>query len=143
MVRLLHLRIAHPCTEAAEGSGARGVVASKPLIDAVQQVLGEAVPGTRQHLLKANDRFEAEPWGEGNKAGVSTGLNAGCKVKLILYSYLARACSHRQCQTRFRKESGSVLSKSAAVFSAAFRGRDGFKYLKHLRLLAVDGDTTV
>lgn len=64
----------------AEGSGARRVVASKPLIDAVQQVLGEAIPGTGQHLLKADDCFEAQPWGEGNTAGVSTVLNKGCKV---------------------------------------------------------------
>jgi len=50
-----------------EGSGARGVVASKALIDAVQQVLGEAIPGAGQHLLKANDCFEAQPGGEGTQ----------------------------------------------------------------------------
>lgn len=49
---------------APHGSGARGVVASEALVDAVQQVLGEAVPGTRQHLLEANDGFEAQPAGE-------------------------------------------------------------------------------
>lgn len=60
-------RLAQPCTACSEPrrcgpSGARGVVASEPLIDAVQQVLGEAVPGTGQHLLKANDCFEAQPY---------------------------------------------------------------------------------
>lgn len=64
----------------AEGSGARGVVASKPLIDAVQQVLGEAIPGTGQHLLEANDCFEAQPWGEGSTAAVSRVLSKGCEV---------------------------------------------------------------
>lgn len=45
-----------------EGSGARRVVASKALIDAVQQMLGEAIPGAGQHLLKADDGFEAQPY---------------------------------------------------------------------------------
>lgn len=49
-----------------QGSGARGVVASEALIDTVQQVLRETIPGTGQHLLKANDGFQAQPGGEGN-----------------------------------------------------------------------------
>lgn len=63
----------------AEASGARGVVASKPLIDAVQQVLGEAIPGTGQHLLKADDRFQAQP-GERETPCVSTGSDKGCEA---------------------------------------------------------------
>lgn len=61
-------------------SGARGVVASETLVDAVQQVLGEAVPGTRQHLLEADDGFEAQPAGEETPHGSTPS-----------YSCLARA----------------------------------------------------
>lgn len=45
----------------SRGSGARGVVAAEALVHAVQQVLGQAVPGTGQHLLEANHSLEAQP----------------------------------------------------------------------------------
>jgi len=56
------------------GSGARGVVAAEPLVHAVQQVLGEAVPGTGQHLLEADDCLEAQPAGEGGRGRRQRGL---------------------------------------------------------------------
>lgn len=51
-----------PAGGPACGSGARGVVAPEALVHAVQEVLGQAVPRARQHLLEADHGLQAQPY---------------------------------------------------------------------------------
>lgn len=50
--------------------GAGGVAASEALVEAVQQVLGQAVPGAGQELLEAQDGLQAQSVEGGQRRGV-------------------------------------------------------------------------